>query len=199
VGRILGTPGYMSPEQARGAPVDARTDVFSFGVVLYEMLTGSRPFRGATTVDLLAALERDDPRPIRELATMPAPLAALIERCLKKDPDDRPEDGAALRDALEAIRSRVPASRRWALPGLAAALVVIAAIALAPWDASLNTLAAVGPLTPRGVPEVASAPAPTPPPPPPPMPPASASSPTAPAQPPPKPPRPAPDPLGQQR
>lgn len=92
-GKILGTPAYMSPEQAKGLPVDARTDVFSFGVMLYEMLAGKRPFAGRTTVELLIAIDRDVPSPIPGLS--PA-LEALVSRCLSKDPSARPADGAAL-------------------------------------------------------------------------------------------------------
>ncbi len=92
-GKILGTPAYMSPEQAKGLPVNARTDVFSFGVMLYEMLAGKRPFAGRTTVELLIAIDRDVPNPIPGLS--PA-LESLVSRCLSKEPSARPADGAAL-------------------------------------------------------------------------------------------------------
>jgi serine/threonine-protein kinase len=89
-GRILGTPGYMSPEQARGQPVDARSDVFSFGVMLYEMLTGRRPFTAASTMELFAALDRDDPAPpSRENPRVPEALERVVLRCLAKAPAAR--------------------------------------------------------------------------------------------------------------
>jgi serine/threonine protein kinase len=132
-GRILGTPGYMSPEQARGAAVDARSDVFACGVILYEMLTGSRPFRGATTVDLLAALERDEPRPVRELAAVPPDLAQTIERCLRKDPEERFADGAALSSELTRVTADLSGKRRALWPPLlvGAAVAAIGAAGLA--------------------------------------------------------------------
>jgi len=89
-GRIAGTPAYMSPEQATGAKVDARSDVFSFGALLYEMVTGRRPFVGATTEETLAAVARDPPRAPSALVTgLPHDFEKLILRCLQKDPDRR--------------------------------------------------------------------------------------------------------------
>ena len=113
-GIVLGTPEYMSPEQTRGREVDARSDVFSFGVVLCEMLTGVSPFRRATVTETLAAIVRDAPGPLRALAPdVPEPLADLVAACLHKHPDDRPADGAALRSALvEAAELVGPAGRR---------------------------------------------------------------------------------------
>ena len=90
-GRILGTPSYMAPEQALGREVGFRADVFSLGVLLYEMLTGVRPFVGASSMEILVSVTRDVPRPPRELrAAIPAPLSALVERCLAKRPEERP-------------------------------------------------------------------------------------------------------------
>jgi serine/threonine-protein kinase len=77
-GVLLGTVPYMAPEQARGMPVDQRADVFAFGVVLYEMLGGQRPFRGARTGDTIAAILRDEPPPLP--ARVPSPLAAVVRR-----------------------------------------------------------------------------------------------------------------------
>ncbi len=92
-GRILGTVAYMSPEQARGRPVDARTDIFSFGVILYEMSTGLSPFAGETPTDTLTHILRDDPPPAyQHNPSIPAELARVIQRCLEKDPADRYPD-----------------------------------------------------------------------------------------------------------
>jgi serine/threonine protein kinase/Tol biopolymer transport system component len=89
-GTILGTAGYMSPEQASGKPVDFHTDQFSFGAILYEMATGARAFRGATPVETLASVIRDEPPPIRGVAPeVPTPLVWVVDRCLAKAPIDR--------------------------------------------------------------------------------------------------------------
>jgi serine/threonine protein kinase len=88
-GLILGTANYMSPEQARGIPSDYRSDQFSFGVVLYEMITGKQPFLRATTVQTLSAVLTDDPPPIPADAKVPAPLRWIIDRCMAKEPAQR--------------------------------------------------------------------------------------------------------------
>src|SRR5579859_5044164 len=89
-GSIVGTANYMSPEQAQGMPVDARSDIFSLGALLYEMRTGSRAFQGATTVATLAAILRDEvPAPIALGFPGPPRLDDLIRRCLQKRPEDR--------------------------------------------------------------------------------------------------------------
>ncbi|MEO8190242.1 MAG: protein kinase [Acidobacteriota bacterium] len=89
-GMVLGTVGYMSPEQASGRPVDFRSDQFSFGSVLYEMATGKRAFSRGTTVETLTAIIREEPEPIGSLSPeAPAALRRVIERCLTKDPDER--------------------------------------------------------------------------------------------------------------
>ncbi len=101
-GRILGTPGYMSPEQARGQVVDARSDVFSFGTMFFEMLTRRRPFTGASSADVITSLLRDAPPRADELRPeIGAALADIIARCLEKAPDDRYPSAAALADALD--------------------------------------------------------------------------------------------------
>jgi serine/threonine-protein kinase len=103
-GRVLGTPQYMSPEQAKGVAVDARTDVFSLGVVLYEMLAGVRPFRGETSFDVLVAVTRDPPPPLRDRAPdTPPSLQAVVDRCLAKAPSERFASGKELAEALEAV------------------------------------------------------------------------------------------------
>ena len=89
-GTVLGTAGYMSPEQARGGAADSRSDQFSFGLVLYEMLTGRRAFERSTAVETLSAIIRDDPPPAAELnPSIPVPVRWIIERCLAKRPADR--------------------------------------------------------------------------------------------------------------
>jgi Tol biopolymer transport system component/tRNA A-37 threonylcarbamoyl transferase component Bud32 len=103
-GVISGTPAYMSPEQATGKPVDARSDVFSFGSVLYEMVTGRRPFVGASRRETLQAVASDEPRRPSEIATgVPAELEKLILRCLRKDPDRRFQHMDDVRVALNEI------------------------------------------------------------------------------------------------
>ena len=86
-GMILGTVPYMSPEQASGRKTDARSDIFSFGVVLYEVLAGHRPFRGETNLDIMQAIVREAPAPLSE--EIPAPLRAIVEKALEKDPASR--------------------------------------------------------------------------------------------------------------
>jgi serine/threonine-protein kinase len=105
-GVVVGTPQYMSPEQALGRPVDVRCDVFAFGVVLYELLTGVRPFRGATTVEVIVALTRDAPEPPSKLQPRVTPeLERVVMRCLEKAPADRFADGSQLLRALEGLES----------------------------------------------------------------------------------------------
>ena len=101
-GLVMGTPGYMSPEQARGQNVDARSDIFSFGVLLYEMLTRKRPFAGPTRADILSALLRDEaPRVSALRPEVCNSLADVVARCLAKSPDDRYPSATALSQALE--------------------------------------------------------------------------------------------------
>jgi Tol biopolymer transport system component len=96
-GRILGTPAYMSPEQARGLPVDKRTDIWAFGCVLYEMLSGRRPFEGATITDTFARILEHEPDWSALPGETPVPIRRLIERCQRKDPRKR------LRDIADAL------------------------------------------------------------------------------------------------
>lgn len=104
-GTILGTVGYMAPEQVRGEPADARSDVFAFGCVLYELVSGKRAFTGKTEVDVLSAILMSTPGPLIEsVPAVPAPLSGIVERCLEKNPQQRfqsTEDlGFALRSLL---------------------------------------------------------------------------------------------------
>jgi hypothetical protein len=89
-GMTIGTPSYMSPEQAAGRPVDFRSDQFSTGLILYELATGKRAFHRANTPETLTAIIREDPEPLTAVAPrLPAPVRWIIERCLSKDPDER--------------------------------------------------------------------------------------------------------------
>ena len=100
-GDVVGTPDFMSPEQARGKEVDARTDLFSLGAVLYVMASGQKPFQGDSVMAVLTALAVDTPRPVRELRPdVPPALAELIERLLAKDPADRFQSAAEVAELL---------------------------------------------------------------------------------------------------
>jgi len=113
-GSTMGTPAYMSPEQVRGGDVDARTDLWSLGVVLYEMVTGHRPFRRADSPALLHAILHDPPEPVKELRPgFPAAIEPLIGRALSKSPARRFESAREMGDALRSIRDQIttPSSR----------------------------------------------------------------------------------------
>jgi len=98
---VMGTPGYMAPEQALGRDVDARSDVFAFGVLLYELLTGTAPFRGDTPMEAVVAVSRDEAAPLESLRDdVPAVLREVVAGCLAKDPDERFADGGELVRAL---------------------------------------------------------------------------------------------------
>jgi serine/threonine protein kinase len=107
-GTVLGTAAYMSPEQAEGKPLDIRSDVFSFGAVLYEMLSGARAFPGTTTVQVWNAVLRDDPSPLRA----PAALDRIVRRCLAKQAGRRFQTVTDVRVALEQAAREVFASAR---------------------------------------------------------------------------------------
>ena len=101
-GRIVGTVAYMSPEQAEGKRIDARTDIFSLGVLLYEMATGARPFKGETPLSTITSILRDAPRPVTDLnPALPRDLALIVRRCLAKDPEHRTQSAKDLRNQLE--------------------------------------------------------------------------------------------------
>src|SRR6185369_5353049 len=94
-GMIMGTVAYMSPEQAEGKPVDAPSDIFSFGSVLYEILTGRRAFHGQSSAALLASVMRDEPKPLNELKRdLPPEVRRIVMHCLRKDPTARYASGA---------------------------------------------------------------------------------------------------------
>jgi len=131
-GAVVGTAAYTSPEQADNQPVDARSDIFSLGVVLYEMLCGRRPFQGDTGRETLAAVARDTPeRPRRLRREIPRGLERILLRCLEKRPEDRYGSAGELRRKLEALEAGM-ASRasgiRIAAVAAAATLLIVGAI-----------------------------------------------------------------------
>jgi eukaryotic-like serine/threonine-protein kinase len=141
-GSILGTAAYMSPEQAEGRTLDGRSDIFSFGSVFYEMMTGRKPFSGNSRLSLLARILNEDPKPPSELAAaIPAEVEKIILRCLRKDPARRYQTMADLKVALEDVQQEpasgkqvvvAPARRRWIW---AVALAPIAAAGYFGWQA----------------------------------------------------------------
>lgn len=103
-GSLVGTPAYMSPEQAAGKEVDARSDIFSVGVVMYELVTGKRPFEGETWQEVIIAINRDAVKPASKLVSdMPAEVDMIISRCLAKGVDDRYPSCKELLDDLSAL------------------------------------------------------------------------------------------------
>ena len=111
IGVPYGTATYAAPEQARGDRVDKRADIFSLGVLLYEMLTGTWPFRGKTTIDVRHAVLHDPPRPIRELRSSPIPprLQQTVDRALSKEPKDRFQNMEDFRNELRQVLQEIDA------------------------------------------------------------------------------------------
>jgi serine/threonine protein kinase len=142
-GTIIGTVAYMSPEQAQGKTVDARSDIFSLGAVLYELLTGRRAFQGANRMSTLASILQQEPKPLTEFdSRIPREVERIVARCLRKDPDRRFQHMADLKVALEELKEEsdsgkltpVPPSgitRSWSrlAPSLSAALLLVVAVA----------------------------------------------------------------------
>jgi serine/threonine protein kinase len=138
-GVIIGTVAYMSPEQLRGKPVDARSDIFSMGAILYEMVSGSRPFRGETDVDTITAVLREYPPEIDlEQAGIPISFRQIIRHCLEKEPEKRFQSARDLAFALETLsetsvgRARLRSPSLWTkiVPWVAAGIFLIASLFL---------------------------------------------------------------------
>jgi hypothetical protein len=134
-GTVMGTVPYMSPEQIRGHHVDARSDIFSLGIMLYEMISGQRPFSGKSNMDIASAILRDDPPPLQTVRLdVPAGLQTILARCLAKDPAARFASGRELDEAMQSLERRLHAPsggvgaqlRRPAV--LAVALVALAGV-----------------------------------------------------------------------
>jgi serine/threonine protein kinase/Tol biopolymer transport system component len=148
-GAVAGTFGYMSPEQASGGSVDARSDVFSFGLLLYEMVTGRRPFGGGSSAEMLAALLKEQPRPPSELVPdVPKELERIIQRCLRKEPGRRFQHMGDVKVELQELKeesdsqalapagattARRRARRRWITLSAVGVVVLAAATALTLW------------------------------------------------------------------
>ena len=107
-GRIVGTVPYMSPEQIQGKPVDDRSDIFSLGIILYQVATGRKPFRGDSAVELASSILRDTPVPVDDLKSgLPHQLGRIIRYCLEKDPERRYQTAKDLRNELEDLKREV--------------------------------------------------------------------------------------------
>jgi len=147
VGLVVGTVGYMSPEQVRGLPTDSRSDIFSFGTVLFEMLGGRPPFRGDTTADILSAILHEDPPALTPEDGVPPALERIVRRCLEKSSASRFQSAEDLAFALEAVTatpkssatSAVEAPKRHAgrfLPVITSGLAAAAVALMAVWYAT---------------------------------------------------------------
>jgi len=133
-GVVLGTLGYMSPEQVRGQPADARSDIFSFGAILYEMLAGRRAFQGVSSADTMSAILKEDPPDVSASRTVSPGLGRIVRHCLEKNPEQRFQSARDLAFDLSAAAAD-PVSRRrrtlaWAGALLAAISLVAAAVLL---------------------------------------------------------------------
>ena len=138
-GTVMGTVGYMSPEQVRGKPADQRSDIFSFGSILFEMLTGERAFRGDSAAETMAAIAQKDPPELSGVETALAPgLDRIVRHCLEKSPSERfqsardlafdLESAAGRSSAVPAVATAGPRRLRWLPLGLSA--IAIAGLAL---------------------------------------------------------------------
>jgi len=134
-GTILGTLQYMSPEQVEGKEADVRSDIFAFGLVLYEMITGKPVFEGVTRASLIASILKDQPKPISELQPLaPKALDRVLETCLQKDPEQRWQSARDVKNALNLISTEAPRVAKskgaWLWKGAAAVLTAMLAVTL---------------------------------------------------------------------
>jgi serine/threonine protein kinase/Tol biopolymer transport system component len=138
VGVVLGTAGYMSPEQVRGQVVDHRSDIFSLGAILYEMLSGKRAFEGKTAADTMSAILKEEPAELSASGRLPPALGRMVDRCLEKDPAERFQSARDLAFNLELLSREETGSaaavalparkgRRWLIAGLGALALLGAA------------------------------------------------------------------------
>ncbi len=146
-GRIVGTVAYMSPEQAEGKEVDHRTDIFSLGVLLYEMATGRRPFTGDTSVSVISSLMKDTPTSASELNPgLPPSVSRVIKTCLRKDPERRFQSAKDVRNELQTLREELDSgelqapsatgtahTRRSSPAAMIGSLAALAAVAAVAW------------------------------------------------------------------
>jgi len=143
-GTVMGTVGYMAPEQVRGKPADARADIFAFGAILYEMLSGKRAFHGDSPVDTMSAILKEDPPDLSETnRNVPPALERIVRHCLEKNPAERfqsardvafnlgalTEISTSTRGGVRAIPEE-PSARRWLVPLLSALLVLASWVAI---------------------------------------------------------------------
>lgn len=136
-GQLVGTVAYMSPEQAESRPLDARSDVFAFGVVLYEMLSGRRPFHGESTISTLAAILQATPEPLRDRRhEIPEAVEKIVRRCLEKTPEARYRSASEIQQALAALGAS-SSSATFAVPRvalLAAGVLILVALGAYAWQ-----------------------------------------------------------------
>ena len=145
-GTILGTLSYMSPEQLEGHDVDARSDIFACGVVLYECISGRRPFVGASATSIIASILKEQPRALQSIQPLTPPaLSRIVETCLEKDPERRWQSAAEIRHALIWVSTEPPAAaatsqlvRRWRGAAVLFAVLASASVGWALWPAALQ-------------------------------------------------------------
>jgi len=157
-GHVLGTVGYMSPEQVRGQPADTRSDIFAVGAVLYEMLTGKQAFRKATSAETMSAILNEDPQPVSQIApSVPPGLQRIVHRCLTKNADHRIQHATDLAFALEALSDSTSASlparkgrTLWVAAGVVAFIAVIVIGAFF-WQSRHRAVSTVSSAIPRAI------------------------------------------------